>query len=129
MKQFVKGFHHFGLPTADMEATIAFYRKLGAEIVFETVVTEAGQPCRVVHLQVSNLYVEAYERDPVAGVTGAIDHLAVSTDDIEGAFSEAKRLGLPFVKEEIGVSDYWPGTARWFHLVGPSGEHIEFAQG
>ena len=129
MKQFVKGFHHFGLPTADMDATIAFYSKLGADIVFETVVTEAGKPCRVVHLQVNNLYVEAYERDPIAGATGAIDHLAVATDDIEGAFSEAKRLGLPFVKEEIGVSNYWPGTARWFHLVGPSGEHIEFAQG
>ena len=128
MKQFVNGFHHFGLPTADMDATVAFYRKLGAEIVFETVVAEAGKPCRVVHLQVAGLYVEAYERDPVAHVTGAIDHLAVSTDDIEGAFAEARRLGLPFVKEEIGVSDYWPGTVRWFHLAGPSGERIEFTQ-
>ena len=61
MKQFVKGFHHFGLPTADMDATIAFYSKLGADIVFETVVTEAGKPCRVVHLQVNNLFDAAYE--------------------------------------------------------------------
>jgi len=129
MKQFIRGFHHCGLPTCNMAATIDFYRKLGADIVYETVVTEAGQPCRVVHLLVANLYVEAYERDHIAGETGAVDHLALLTDDIEGAFAEAKRLGLPFVKEEIGITDYWPGTARWFHLVGPSGEHIEFAQG
>ena len=29
-------------------------RKLGAEIVFETTVMEAGKPCRVVHLKVSS---------------------------------------------------------------------------
>ncbi len=128
LKQFMRGFHHYGLPTRDMDATIAFYRKLGAEIMFETEVLEAGKPCRVVHLRVADLYVEAYERDKIAGEPGAIDHIAVATDDIEGAFAEAKRLGLPFAREEIGVSDYWPGTARWFHLVGPSGERVEFAQ-
>lgn len=128
MKKFVKGFHHYGLPTRNMDATVEFYQKLGAEIVFETVVSEAGRPCRVVHLKVQDLYVEAYERDEIAGVPGAIDHIAVSTDDIVGAFEEAKRLGLTFLHEEIGVSDYWPGTARWFHLIGPSGERVEFAQ-
>lgn len=128
LRRFVKGFHHYGLPTRDMNATIEFYRKLGAEIAFETTVQEAGKPCRVVHLQVADVYVEVYERDEIAGAPGAIDHFAVATDDIEGAFEEAKRLGLTFAKEEIGVSDYWPGTARWFHLVGPSGERFEFAQ-
>ncbi len=128
MKKFVKGFHHYGLPTRNMDATVEFYRKLGAEIVFETTVTEAGRPCRVVHLKVADLYVEAYERDEIAGFPGAIDHIAVSTDDIEGAFQEARRLGLTFLREEIGVSDYWPGTGRWFHLIGPSGERVEFAQ-
>jgi catechol 2,3-dioxygenase-like lactoylglutathione lyase family enzyme len=126
--RYVKGFHHYGLPTKDMEATIDFYRKLGAEIVFETTVPEAGKPCRVVHLKVADVYVEAYERDEIAGAPGAIDHIAVATGDIEGAFQEARRLGLTFAKEEIGVSDYWPGTTRWFHLVGPSGERFEFAQ-
>lgn len=128
MRQFIKEFHHFGLPTRDMNKTIEFYQKLGADIVFESVVEEGGKPCRVVHLQVSNLYIEAYERDTVPGVPGAIDHIAVSTDDIEGAFEEAKRLGLTFLNNEIGVSDYWPGTAKWFHLIGPNGERIEFSQ-
>ena len=111
LKSFVKKFHHFGLPTKDMDATIEFYQKLGAEIVFETVVQEAGKPCRVVHLKVSNLYVEAYEQDETPMCCGAIDHLAVSTDDIEGAFEEAKRLGLTLANEQVDYSDYWPGTA------------------
>ena len=126
--RFVKGFHHYGLPTRDMDATIDFYQKLGAAVVFETTVLEGGKPCRVAHLKVANVCVEAYERDEVAGKPGALDHFAVDTDDIEGAFEEAKRLGLTFAKEEIGVSDYWPGGARWFHLVGPSGELFEFTQ-
>ena len=105
LKSFVKEFHHFGLPTKDMDATIEFYQKLGAEIVFETVVQEAGKPCRVVHLKVSNLYVEAYERDETPMCCGSIDHLAVSTDDIEGAFEEAQRLGLTLANEQVDYSD------------------------
>ena len=128
LKSFVKEFHHFGLPTKDMDATIEFYQKLGAEIVFETVVQEAGKPCRVVHLKVSNLYVEAYERDETPMCCGAIDHLAVSTDDIEGAFEDAKRLGLTLANEQVDYSDYWPGTAPWFHIIGPNGERIEFTK-
>ena len=96
--------------------------------MFETVVQEAGKPCRVVHLKVSNLYVEAYERDETPMCCGAIDHLAVSTDDIEGAFEEAKRLGLTLANEQVDYSDYWPGTAPWFHIIGPNGERIEFTK-
>lgn len=125
MKEYINEFHHFGLPVKDMDATIEFYQKLGAEIVYQTVVKENGKDCRVVHLRVSNLYVEAYEREQTAGVPGAIDHIAVSTNDIEGAFEEARRLHLKFADEKIGVSDYWPGTAKWFHLIGPNGERIE----
>ena len=59
---------------------------------------------------------------------GAIDHLAVSTDDIEGAFEEAKRLGLTLANEQVDYSDYWPGTAPWFHIIGPNVERIEFTK-
>lgn len=128
MKQFVNEFHHYGLPTTDMDATIDFYQKLGADIVFETVVQEKGKPCRVVHLKVSNLYVEAYERDETPMKSGAIDHLAVSTDDVEAAFEEAKRLGLKLANEHVEISDYWPGTAPWFHIIGPNGELVEFTK-
>ena len=128
MKRFVKEFHHYGLPTKDMNATIDFYKKLGADIVFETMVQEDGKPCRVVHLQVSNLYVEAYERDVTAGKPGSIDHLAVSTDDVEGAFEEAKKLGLDVVNDQVEISDYWPGGAPWFHIKGPNGELVEFTK-
>ena len=78
--------------------------------------------------KVSNLYVEAYERDETPMCCGAIDHLAVSTDDIEGAFEEAKRLGLTLANEQVDYSDYWPGTAPWFHIIGPNGERIEFTK-
>lgn len=110
LKSFVKEFHHFGLPTKDMDATIEFYQKLGAEIVFETVVQEAGKPCRVVHLKVSNLYVEAYERDETPMCCGAIDHLAVSTDDtvvfINGCFWHGHE-GCRYFKWPKSNQEFW----------------------
>lgn len=126
MNDLIEGMHHIGLPTGDMDATVDFYGKLGAKVVFETKVMEGDQPVRVVHLQLSNLLIEAYERDSIPGVPGAVDHIAFEVNDIGEAFRRAQALHLRFVKEEIGVSDYWPTPTSWFHVIGPSGERIEF---
>lgn len=36
LKEQINGLQHIGVPTQNMEATIAFYEKLGFEIAFET---------------------------------------------------------------------------------------------
>lgn len=42
MKQYLTGLHHFGIPTTDIDGTVAFYQKLGAEILFEKTDEEAA---------------------------------------------------------------------------------------
>ena len=37
MKEFITGLQHIGLPTANMDATTAFYKELGFEVVYETI--------------------------------------------------------------------------------------------
>lgn len=128
MKEYLCGIHHIGLPTKDMDATIAFYSKLGGEIFFEKTVQNNGKPVRVVHLMLSNLLIEAYERDETPGVAGAVDHIAIEVSDIEAVYKRVKEMRLELMVDEIGVSDYWPRPARWFFVIGCNGERIEFEQ-
>lgn len=67
MKEYLIGAHHIGLPTGDMDGTVAFYTRLGAEVIFEKTVEEAERPVRVVHLKMAGLIIEAYERDDPPG--------------------------------------------------------------
>ncbi len=129
MKEYLCGMHHIGLPVKDMSATIAFYSRLGAEVIFEKIVYESGKPVRVVHLVLSNLLIEAYERDETSGIAGAVDHIAIEVNDIEAVYRRVKEMGLTLMIDEIGISDYWPRPKRWFFVIGCNGEKIEFAQG
>ena len=128
MKEFLRGVHHIGLPTDNMDGTIAFYQKLGAQIVFEKTVQEEGKPIRVVHLQLSDLLIEAYERDEIFGVAGAVDHVAIQVNNIDAVYKRVKEMNLPLMVDEIGISDYWPSPTRWFFVIGCNGERIEFEQ-
>lgn len=128
MKECLKGLHHIGLPTSNMKGTIDFYTKLGGEIVFDKMDEFEGRPIRVVHIMLASLKIEVYERSVLAGVKGAIDHIAFEVNDIEAAFRRAKELGLTFFEEKIAHSTYWPGNARWFIVIGCNGEWVEFCQ-
>lgn len=128
MKEFLCGVHHIGLPTNNMDETIAFYQKLGAQTVFEKTVQEAGKPIRVVHLRLADLLIEAYERDEISGVAGAVDHVAIQVNDIDAVYKRVKEMGLTLMVDEIGISEYWPNPTRWFFVIGCNGERIEFEQ-
>ena len=41
--QYITGLQHIGIPTNDIEKTVAFYHELGFETAFETVNEAAGE--------------------------------------------------------------------------------------
>ena len=43
LKTYTTGIQHIGIPTNDIEKTIAFYQKLGFEIALQTVNEEADE--------------------------------------------------------------------------------------
>ena len=67
------GIQHIGIPTNDIETTIAFYHKLGFETAFETVNEEANE--RVAFLKLGTLVIETYENKSAKLESGAIDHV------------------------------------------------------
>ena len=102
--QYITGLQHIGIPTNDIEKTVAFYHELGFETAFETVNDAAG------------------ERN------GAVDHVALDVTDIEAVFAEIKEAGYPMLDEEIQFLPFWANGVRFFTILGPNREKVEFSQ-
>ena len=67
--------------------------------------TENKQGNSVGFFMINNLTLELYE-DNISTCSGAINHLALDTDNINKAFKEIKSLGIKIESEEIQSEMY-----------------------
>ena len=102
MKNYATGIQHIGIPTKDMEATKAFFAKLGFEPAFETV----NEGAKV----------------------GAIDHVAIDVKDIEETYKEVCAMDLNTTNDEIHFLPFWDNGVKFFTIKGPNEEKVEFSQ-
>ena len=116
--QVLTGVAHIGIPTNDLDKTIAFYKKLGFVSALETVNKAAGE--RVAFLQLGDLMIETYENHRAAEKAGAIDHVALATTDIEAAFAAAKEAGMHLLHSSIQSLPFWENGVRFFMVEGPN---------
>ena len=113
--EMLTGVQHIGVPTNDLEKTVAFYETIGFQPVLETVNEAANE--RVTFLQLKNLVIETYE-----------NHIALDTTDVEAAFAAAKEAGLTMLDDEIHGLPFWANGVKFFTVEGPNGEKVEFCQ-
>ena len=62
------------------------------------------------------------------GQGGAIDHISLDVDDIEATWAAVKEAGYTPVEAEIDGLPYFEKGVRFFNIVGPNAETIEFCQ-
>jgi catechol 2,3-dioxygenase-like lactoylglutathione lyase family enzyme len=125
-KTFMAGVQHIGIPTNDMNATVDFYKRLGFNIAFETVLKDDN--CRVCFLKLDTLVIETYENHQAVLKAGAIDHIAIDTTDIDAAFDFAKKGGFKLLGDHIESLPFWANGVKFFKIEGPNRENIEFCQ-
>ena len=116
------GLQHIGMPTNDIEKTIGFYEALGFEVAFRT--NNKGE--EVVFLRLGDLTIEAYQNFRAAKVNGAWDHVAINVTDVRKARRLADGLGLEVIEE--GELPFWDNGVRYFTVLGPNREKVEFNQ-
>ena len=124
MRELMVELQHIGIPTTDMEATKAFYEKLGFEIAFETI----NDGARVIFFRFGNITLETYESADAAHKVGAIDHLAITVTDIEAAYDWICKAGLNTMDDSIHFLPFWEKGVRFFTIMGPNAEKVEFSQ-
>lgn len=123
---YVTGLGHIGIPTKDIAGTIRFYESLGFTLIHETCNPQTGE--KVVFLELAGVTVETYESAEVAGCNGGVDHLALAVNDIEAVWKQAVAEGYQLLDQEIQFMPFWQNGVRYFTLLGPNHEKVEFAQ-
>jgi len=126
LQDFVTGIQHFGIPTDDIEKTIAFYCGLGFQVAFRTINKSANE--QVAFLRLKNLTIETYETHCASNKAGAVDHIALDVSDINAVFQEVKAGGYLLLDKEIQFLPFWENGVRFFTIEGPNAEKIEFSQ-
>ena len=111
----VTGVQHVGIPTTDLEGTIAYYERLG----FECLGIYPNGEDRCTFLRLNNLTLEVWTMDPTPMENGAINHFALDSTDIEASFAEAQKLGLNFAEGSIQhIDTFWSNGIRYFNVLG-----------
>ena len=108
------GVQHIGVPTNDLEKTVAFYETIGFQPVLETVNEAANE--RVTFLQLKNLVIRTYENHAAVGSpapsTGALD-----TTDVDGVRS-GEGQGLRCSTTKIHGLPFWANGVKFFTVEG-----------
>lgn len=122
---YVNGVQHIGIPTKDLAGTVAFYQRIGFERVglFEN----QGSHCAFMNLE--NVLIETWEVEGDIANAGAINHIALDTEDVESSFEEAKKEKLNLIDQRIqSIPTFWKNGIRYFNFKGPNSEIIEICQ-
>ena len=119
------GLQHVGIPTKKFDESRDFYQSLG----FKLVNTEDNQGSRVGFYQLGSLMLESWESPQEAPEkVGAINHIALDTNDINRAFAEVKKLNVQFVENGIQSLPYWENGIKYINFYGPNKEIFEVCQ-
>jgi catechol 2,3-dioxygenase-like lactoylglutathione lyase family enzyme len=123
IKGHIKGLQHIGIPSGDVDATIAFYERIGFELTYTTPFGDG----KVAFLTLGDIVIETYYAADPAMHTGAIDHLTIDVDDIEAVYKLCGEIGLPILDEGIIDLPFFNGV-RFFMVEGANKEKVEFNQ-
>ena len=116
------GLQHIGIPTNDLNQTIDCYQSLGFELAHRT----ANGDEQVAFLKLGNLMIETYQNFKAARINGAVDHIAINVTDVEEARRIADSMGLEVIEE--GQLPFWENGVKYFTILGPNREKLEFNQ-
>lgn len=124
LSNYATGIQHIGIPTNDIQETVSFYLSLGFSVAFSA--NNQGEEVRF--LQFKNLMIETYQNGKATLSSGAIDHIAIDVTNIDELFEYIKAAGYTMVDQQVNSLPFWEKGVRFFTILGPNKEKIEFCQ-
>lgn len=125
---------HVGVPVINIKASETFYKQLGFENAMQSSFDYNGGKGQVIMMERGDIIMELYQM-PEAELTGIknrkagnIDHISFDVEDIDTAFKELKNEGFHVIEEAPVFLPFWNKGCRYFNVLGPDGERLEFNQ-
>ncbi len=119
------GLQHIGIPTAELEKTIAFYQQFGFEIQWRK---DNSETDKVAFLSCGSCVIETYLTEKPAMVNGAVDHIAIDVSDIDKVYSYVTSLGYSAIENQITYLPFFDNGVKYFSIKGVNSEKVEFNQ-
>lgn len=129
----IMGLQHIGLPVCEMEASVAFYERIGFKPVHRKVLDNKEQ-VKVTFMELKGLVLELCQSTGPEGAEihdrndGHWDHVALDVDDIDAVFREVKTVGWTVLEGEPQFLPFHEKGVHYFTVRGPGGEKVEFCQ-
>jgi lactoylglutathione lyase len=112
--------HHAGVHVTDLEGSIAFYQSVFRLRLAERLSLGSEQ---IAFLQAGTSWLELIADGIPGRGPGAVDHLALAVDDLDGWLARLRESGVRLLDEApVGVAAL---GARILFCLGPDGERIE----
>ena len=121
----ILGFHHVAVFTDNYTKSLDFYKALGGKVVHSFTSPSNGKEISLVELA-PGAVVEIIQK-PAPKCEGSFPHLAIATDDCDGAFAAAVGAGAR-VKSEVCQMTLGTMAVKNCFLYGPDEEILEFFQ-
>lgn len=124
LNEYSKGFQHIGLPTINVQATIDFYKGLGFELATRHDIDGRD----FAFMKLGDLLIEVIPVGEPAMVNGAVDHFCLDVKNIDQLYTAVKEAGYNVVDEHVNEIAFWKNGAKYFFIIGPNNEKIEFCE-
>jgi catechol 2,3-dioxygenase-like lactoylglutathione lyase family enzyme len=125
---------HIGLPIADLAVSQKFYERLGFRNVMSSTFEHKIGIGNVAMMKLGNIIIELYQMpEPELNeikkrTDGRIDHIAFDVDDIDETYKLLKSEGYSIVEDKPVYLAFWEKGCKYFNILGPGGERLEFCQ-
>lgn len=122
----VTGLQHLGLPTAALDETAAFYESLGFVRAHSTVNPGTGSGCAFSPAAACASKPTSAPRPPAGPEPSTTWPWTWTTLSPPG-----RKCGWPAwppLEDAIQFLPFWENGVRFFNLLGPNGETVEFSQ-
>jgi catechol 2,3-dioxygenase-like lactoylglutathione lyase family enzyme len=125
---------HIGIPVTDIKVSEAFYQQLGFINVMDSSFDHNGCIGTMMMMRLKEIIIELYqlpENDLVEirnRKDGHIDHVTFDVSDVDKAFLTLKEASFDIVEEQPVFLPFWEKGCRYFNILGPDGERLEFNQ-
>jgi catechol 2,3-dioxygenase-like lactoylglutathione lyase family enzyme len=134
LQDLINHLQHIGIPVSDIAVSEAFYNQLGFNKVMQSTFDEEGESGTCIMLKNKNIILELYQlpdkklKEIRERKDGHIDHITFDVDDIDMTFNLLKSSSFKVIEEQPVFLPFWSNGCKYFNILGPDGERLEFNQ-
>lgn len=130
----INGLQHIGIPVTNLKNSELFYEGLGFNNVMTSHFEINGVKGYVSMMQRGSVVIEIYQMPPAEleeikqRKNGHVDHFAFDVDDIDLTYQTLVSNGYQVIEDAPVFLNFWTKGCKYFNVLGPDGERIEFNQ-